>query len=49
MDHRYTIVFVGGVREEHVAVTELAQNGWFAAADGRRFNLATVISVQEER
>lgn len=47
--HRYTIVFVGGVREEHVAVSEPAQNGWFAATDGRRFNLATAISAQEER
>lgn len=47
--HRYTIVFNGGVKEDHVTVKNKLQDGWFAAEGRGNFNLANAISVTEER
>ena len=46
---RYTIVFSGGVREEHLTPLQAPEDGWFPTTGGRRFNLAAAISVEEER
>ena len=47
--HRYTIVFSAGVREEHLTPLQAPEDGWFPTSGGRRFNLGTAISVEEER